>query len=200
MQPAAVQVTTVTRSDVAHRVRDAQHGDLRAFEAIVETALPGAYRLAAAILGNEADAADATQNALVAAWRELPRLRDTGAFDAWFHRILVNECRMRVRDRQRRRETPIDPLVDDGGAYPESAGLAALARSEALLSRVEALDMLEAAFEALDPEDRAMVVLHHLEDRPVAEIAASMHMPVGTVKWRLHEARGALQRALEGER
>jgi RNA polymerase sigma-70 factor (ECF subfamily) len=59
------------------------------------------------------------------------------------------------------------------------------------------MDQLEAAFEQLDPEDRAMVVLHHLEDRPLAEIAASLHMPVGTVKWRLHEARQALQRSLE---
>jgi DNA-directed RNA polymerase specialized sigma24 family protein len=42
-----------------------------------------------------------------------------------------------------------------------------------------------------------MVVLNHLEGRPLAEIAASLHMPVGTVKWRLHEARQALQRSLE---
>jgi RNA polymerase sigma-70 factor (ECF subfamily) len=65
------------------------------------------------------------------------------------------------------------------------------------LDRIEVLDLLESAFEGLDPDDRAMVVMHHLEDRPLAEIAEAMHMPVGTVKWRLHEARQALQRALE---
>ena len=58
------------------------------------------------------------------------------------------------------------------------------------------LDLLEGAFERLEPDDRAMVVLHHLEGRPLAEIAALLHMPVGTVKWRLHQARGKLQHAL----
>ena len=65
------------------------------------------------------------------------------------------------------------------------------------LDRIEVLDLLEGAFQALDPDDRAMVVMHHLQDRPLAEIAEAMHMPVGTVKWRLHEARQTLQRALE---
>ena len=65
------------------------------------------------------------------------------------------------------------------------------------LQLVEVLDLLEGAFERLEPDDRAMVVLHHLEGRPLAEIAALLHMPVGTVKWRLHQARGVLQHALE---
>jgi RNA polymerase sigma-70 factor (ECF subfamily) len=190
MQPAAVQVTEVVALNDAKRVRDARAGDVRAFEAIARAALPGAYRLASAILGSEADAADATQNALVAAWRELPRLREATSFEPWFHRILVNECRMQVRRRGRAREVP---LGDDGNPDARGAALAA-----PTLDRVEVMDLLEGAFEELDPDDRAMVVMHHLEDRPLGEIAACMHMPVGTVKWRLHEARQTLQRALEG--
>lgn len=190
MQPAAIQVTEVVALNDAKRVRDARAGDVRAFEAIARAALPGAYRLASAILGSEADAADATQNALVAAWRELPRLREVASFEPWFHRILVNECRMQVRRRGRRHEVPLD---DDATLDGRREALAA-----PTLDRVEVMDLLEGAFEELDPDDRAMVVMHHLEDRPLAEIAACMHMPVGTVKWRLHEARQTLQRALEG--
>jgi RNA polymerase sigma-70 factor (ECF subfamily) len=188
MQPPAAQVTEVVQLSDTQNVRGARSGDVRAFEVIASRKLPAAFRLASAILGNEVEAADATQNALVAAWRELPRLRECAAFDAWFHRILVNECRMQVRRRTRPREIPFDTDVrdgrNDGGETPT-------------LVKVEIMDQLEAAFEQLDPEDRAMVVLHHLEDRPLAEIAASLHMPVGTVKWRLHEARQALQRSLE---
>jgi RNA polymerase sigma-70 factor (ECF subfamily) len=187
MQPAAVQVTEIVQVSDTRNVRGARAGNVRAFEVIVSEKLPAAFRLASAILGNEAEAADATQNALVAAWRELPRLRDCATFDAWFHRILVNECRMQVRRRSMLREVPFDAGVREGrgGGGPST------------LTKVEIMDQLEAAFEQLDPEDRAMVVLHHLEDRPLAEIAASLHMPVGTVKWRLHEARQALQRSLE---
>ncbi len=190
MQPAAIQVTEVVSLSDAERVREARRGDVRAFEAIANAALPGAFRLASAILGNEALAADATQNAIVAAWRELPRLREVTGFETWFHRILANECRMQVRRQGSARELPFD---DGSGSDAHRAALAATT-----LDRGEVMDLLEGAFEQLDPEDRAMVVMHHLEDRPLAEIAACMHVPVGTVKWRLHEARQALQRALEG--
>ena len=96
---------------------------------------------------------------------------------------------MQIRRNARSREVPLEPdRADDSDGDPRAADT---------LGRVEALDLLELAFEQLDPEDRAMVVLHHLEDRPLAEIAESLHMPVGTVKWRLHEARQELQRALE---
>lgn len=188
MQPAAIRVTEVVTTSETTLVRRARGGDAAAFEALAVTCLPGAYRLSAAILGSETAAADATQNALMAAWRELPRLRDEHLFEAWFHRILVNECRMHVRRLVRAREVALDGVAESAGGWAQAAET---------LDRVEVMDLLETAFEQLDADDRAMVVMHHLEGRPLAEIAASLHMPVGTVKWRLHEARQALQRALE---
>ena len=75
MQPVSVTVTEIgvpSHTTLVHRARG---GDLAAFDAIAASRLPGAYRLAAAILGNEGEAADATQEALVAAWRGLPGCR-----------------------------------------------------------------------------------------------------------------------------
>jgi RNA polymerase sigma-70 factor (ECF subfamily) len=189
MQPVAVRVTEVVEATDTTLVRRARAGDTAAFESMVAIQLPAAFRLASAILGGEAVAADATQNALLAAWRELPHLRKDDGFDTWFRQILVNECRMEVRRRARDGANPIQ-----AGASPDTISAA---RAAATLDRAEVMDVLEGAFEQLDAEDRAMVVMHHLEDRPLAEIAASLHMPVGTVKWRLHEARQALQHALE---
>ena len=82
MQPATAQVTETVLPDDAGLVRRASAGDAAAFEAIAADRLPGAFRLASAILGSEADAADATQNALLAAWRQLPQLREIDRFDA----------------------------------------------------------------------------------------------------------------------
>ena len=107
MQPVTVQVSDAIRPDDAGLVRRARDGDAEAFDAIAASRISDAYRLAAAILGSQAAAADATQNALLAAWRELPHLRDLDRFDAWFHRILVNECRMQVRHESRRREVEL---------------------------------------------------------------------------------------------
>src|SRR5262245_32025157 len=191
MQPVTARVTEVGSTDDQGLVRRARDGDAGAFDAVAASRMPGAFRLACAILGDEADAADATQNALLAAWRELPRLIDASRFDAWFQRILVNECRMRMRRDRSRRERPLEDDDEEG------LGSLVQARTSAFIDRVELLDRLETAFELLEPDDRAMVVLHHLEGRPLGEIAALLLLPVGTVKWRLHEAREVLRRALE---
>jgi len=191
MQPVTVKVTEVIAPNDARDLRAARAGDSAAFEALVATRIAGAFRLAAAILGRDADAGDAVQNALVAAWRELPRLRELDRFDAWFHRILVNECRMQLRRTSRSRE-----VYEGTGSTSPWDGIDDLAQTSSL-ERIEVLDLLEGAFQTLDADDRALVVMHHLEGRPLAEIAAAVHMPVGTVKWRLHEARQILQRALE---
>jgi RNA polymerase sigma factor (sigma-70 family) len=60
-------------------------------------------------------------------------------------------------------------------------------------------DTIARSFDRLRPQDRAILVLHHVEERPVAEIARSLGIPVGTAKWRLHAARNALERAMEAE-
>ena len=191
MEPVTIRVTDVIRLDDQGLIQRARGGDADAFDAVAARRIPDAYRLASAILGSQAAAADATQNALLAAWRELPRLRDVDSFDAWFHRILVNECRMQVRHQSRLRE------VELAEAGPDATAPHPVSRDASTFELVEVLDLLEGAFERLEPDDRAMVVLHHLEGRPLTEIASLLHMPVGTVKWRLHQARGILQHALE---
>ena len=70
MPPVTVQLTEVIRRDDMGLVRRARDGDAEAFDAIAMAFLPDAYRLASAILGGEAEAADASQNAFVAAWRD----------------------------------------------------------------------------------------------------------------------------------
>jgi RNA polymerase sigma factor (sigma-70 family) len=173
-------------------VERAQAGDREAFEALLDRWLATAYRTACAILGDEADARDATQDAFLRAWRGLPRLRDPDRFDAWLSRILVNRCRT-LRGRRHRatvREIHLsvlperqEPSIRDGPwADPPTS-----------------LDVVERAFERISVGDRTLLVLHHLDHHSVAEIAARLRIPVGTAKSRLFAARHALQRALEVE-
>ena len=174
-------------------VERARAGDRAAFERLVERRLDRAYRTARAILGNDADARDATQEAFLDAWRQRARLRDPARFDAWLGRILVNSCRETLRGRRRRavREIAAGDLLDPLDAVP--------ARDPAPDERTASLDTLERAFERLPAPERAILVLHHLEHQPLAEIAATLDVPVGTVKSRLHAARHSLERALEAE-
>ena len=174
----------MTELDLVGRAR---HGDLDAFSALASGRLGAMTRTATAILGDESEARDAVQEALISIWRELPRLRDVDRFDAWAGRILVNACRqaLKRRTRSRVREIPI-----------QSDTMAGTAGREGSLGSLEALNR---AFERLDAEQRAILVMHHLEDRPLSEIAGVLGIPVGTAKSRLFTARQALQQALDRE-
>lgn len=171
-------------------IRRAQDGDVEAFTALVAGRIDPMTRTAMAILGHEADARDAVADALGSVWRGLPQLRDPLAFEAWSTRILVYACRRRLRGRghERVREVAID--ADSGLEELATPGPA-----DAVGERIA----LERAFDRLDADARAILVLHHLDGRPLAEVAAVLGVPVGTAKSRLFAARGALERALERE-
>jgi RNA polymerase sigma-70 factor (ECF subfamily) len=178
-------------------IRRARDGDRHAFDRLVAARLPQAFRLAKAITGHAGDAEDVTQEAFLQAWRNLPRLRDPERFDAWFGRILVNEARMALRRRDRVMTVPIDPIdVRDDEARRGHVPSA----HDPSIEGVAHSDALQRAINRLSPEQRTILALHHLEERPVAEIAAFLGIPVGTAKWRLYEARAALERAMETQR
>lgn len=187
MEPVIARSGPATATGDPMVIERARAGDPTAFEQLIASRIDPLFRSAWAILGNEADARDATQDACLSAWRELPRLRDIERFDAWLGRILVNSCRMLLRRRGRIREI----------AMPDSLDLTAPTSSGP--SSVDDADLVARAFDRLDPDARALLVLHHLQHEPVGRIAATLGVPVGTVKWRLYAARGALERALKGE-
>jgi RNA polymerase sigma-70 factor (ECF subfamily) len=150
--------------------------------------------MAVAITRSESDARDATQEACVLAWRELPRLRDHHRFDSWLSQILVNSCRMLLRGK--RRETIREISMDDPLRPPTHEQPAVTAE----VDRFGETEAIQTAFGRLDPAVRSLLVLHYVDGRPLAEIAEVMGSPVGTIKWRLSNARSALEKALKVER
>lgn len=200
---ATLAARTLGLPDRALVVR-AAGGDHDAFDQLVGPRFAPALRTAHAILRAEEDARDAVQDAFVSAWQELPRLRDPEQFDAWLGRILVNRCRSVLRHRKvvRVREVPLE-LDADRSREPGAAAAGSRYREpgvEGGQAGVADADAVRRAFDRLDPDARVLIVLHHVEERPIADIAALAGIPEGTVKWRLHAARKALERALERER
>jgi len=191
---------TAARGGVSIAPRDgellrlAAGGDADAFDALLRPRLDRLFRMAVAITRHESDAHDATQQACVLAWRELPRLRDHDRFDAWLSQILVNSCRGLLRTHRRR---SIREVSMDDPLRPTTHSEATAAAEGDQFGEAEAI---RAAFERLAPTVRSLLVLHYVEGRPLAEIAMILGSPVGTVKWRLSNARGALEKALKAER
>lgn len=169
----------------------ARRGDADAFALLIASRERPMGRLAMAILGNAADADDALQEALTSIWLGLPGLRDTERFGVWADRIVVNACRLTLRRRVRARIRLTDvALVDDERAVSGDPAF-----DERLVRRAA----IDQAFGRLNASERAILALHHLEDRPLIEIAGILDIPNGTVKSRLHAARKALERAMNAE-
>jgi RNA polymerase sigma-70 factor, ECF subfamily len=178
-------------------VERARRGDADAFVALIEERHVAMTRVAAAILRDPADVADALQETLLSLWRELPSLRSAAAFPAWADRVLVNACRLVLRRRARRR---IREIALPGGAVGVLEAVETIGgRAGAFDADLAERDAFDRAFETLDPDGRAILVLHHLEGRSVADIASVLGVPEGTAKSRLFTARRRLEEALERE-
>jgi RNA polymerase sigma-70 factor (ECF subfamily) len=166
----------------------ARAGDGEAFGELVRRYQDTVYTLAVRLVGPDL-AADVAQEALLRAWRALPRFRGEAAFSTWLHRITVNTAwTLRRRDRRHLAE-PLVGDFEDAGPLPERAG--ELAEARAVLRR---------AITALNPGQRAVVVLRDLYGWSGAETARELGITETTVKVRLHRARRRLRSLLEVER
>lgn len=178
-------------------VERARRGDADAFVALIEERQVAMTRVATAILRDPADVADALQETLLSLWRELPTLRSSEAFPAWADRILVNACRLVLRRRGRRR---LREIALPGQATPGPGAFEPRdVHGRSLETELAERDAFDRAFETLDVDARAILVLHHLEGRPISSIAAALRIPSGTAKSRLFTARRRLEEALARE-
>lgn len=171
----------------AQLVEQAMRGDQSAFETLAAQSVDRCYALAYRILRDPHRAEDATQQALLGAWRDLPSLKHADRFDAWLYRLVVHACYVEARGTRRwnaraARVRFIKPASDDGDPATEVADR----------------DELNDAFRRLSPEHRAVVVLHHHLGYSLTEIAATLAIPEGTARSRLHygvrHLRGVLDR------
>ena len=169
-------------------IREAQGGRAEAFEVLVEHYGPNIYRLATAIVGPD-EARDIAQETFIAAWRDLPGLRDPDRFEPWLRRILVNRSRNALRSRQRR---PTISLSVPGPADH-------LAGAVDFRDAADARQALDGAFATLSGDQRAVIALHYGADLSISEAAASMGIRAGTAKSRLNAALRRLRAAVEGQ-
>ncbi len=167
-------------------VERAMAGDHDAFAALARASIGRLFSAARLILRDDGRAEDATQEALVAAWRDLSALRDPDRFEAWLHRLLVRACYREAR-RERRQwaiELEVRPLE---ATFPDPA--------IDLTDR----DQVERGFHRLDADQRIVLVLHYYLGLSLDEAADALGIPPGTVRSRLHRATAAMRAALEAD-
>ena len=166
-----VLATPPIRTGETLLVERARRGDREAFADLVDAVSRPTFRTAMAILGNEADARDATQDIFLRAWRNLPELREPDHFSAWFGRIVVNTCRTAIRGRRRRivREISVGALPGEGEQLAS--------RANPHDDRTADLDLVERALDRLSLADRTLLALHHFEHLSLGEIGERLGVP-----------------------
>ena len=157
------------------------------------------YTLALRLSGSAADAQDIAQDAFLRAIRGLANFREDSAAATWLYRITMNVWKNRVRSEKRRafwKTFSLDQGKEDGsGARPLQIAAPEPPADAALEQRAEK-EILEKALAALEPEDRAILVLREIEGRSYEEIAGIAELQLGTVKSRISRAREALRRKM----
>jgi RNA polymerase sigma factor (sigma-70 family) len=169
----------------ARTVMAARGGDEQAFARLVDLEAPAAYRLALSIVRSPTEAEDAVQDAFVQAWRRIDSLRDPDRWSAWFRRLLVRCAVEHARRRHLVREVDLELALD-------------VPRFDPLPHPADWLALL-AAFDRLDPTDRAILSLRFFADLEMEDVARALGIPLGTAKSRLHRALGRLRERLGHE-
>jgi RNA polymerase sigma-70 factor (ECF subfamily) len=161
-------------------VAAAQAGDRDALDALLRRHHDRIHALARRLTGNDADAADATQEALIAIVRGLPRFDQRAAFGTWAYRVATNACLDELRRRSRRPRPDPDAFltVASGASDP----------GDVVSARLD----VDAALAILPPEFRAAVVLRDLCALDYAEIGEVLGIPPGTVRSRIARGRAAM--------
>lgn len=193
MQPDAGTLETALRA--------AQRGDVAAFNTLVVVYQRQLFNVCFRTLGNSEDAADATQDALLSAFRALKTFNGPpGGLRAWLLRIAVNACYDHLRRRHRRPAESLDAFV--GSADPEQEVSAADRLADPGVGpeqhslTAETARNIQAAIDRLPPDQRLTVILCDVQGLSYDEASAAMSVELGTVKSRLSRARAQLRELL----
>jgi RNA polymerase sigma-70 factor (ECF subfamily) len=181
-------------------IQDAKRGDLAAFNSLVLAYQENVFNTALRILGDDEQAADASQDAFISAFRSLNSFRG-GSFRAWLMRTVTNTCLDELRRRKRRPTTPLEPETSDGEEVESPSWLADPSASpEEQLDQAELEHAIQHCLDALPVDFRSVVVLADIQGLDYAEVASAVRKPLGTIKSRLARARLRLRDCLQSFR
>lgn len=173
-------------------IRAAQNGDVAAFNQIVRAYQTQVYRTAYRVLGEQASAEDATQDAFVSAFKHIRAYRG-GSFKAWLLRIVTNACYDQLRVKQRRPTASLDAMLIDPDNPAPGIDHAAPESPQDFAERQELNSTIQAGLATLPPDQRMTLILVDIEGLSYEQVAQAMQTNIGTVKSRLSRARLALR-------
>jgi RNA polymerase sigma-70 factor (ECF subfamily) len=179
-------------------ISDAQGGNLDAFNTLILHYQDSVFNTALRILGDEDQAADASQEAFISAFKSIASFRG-GSFKGWLMRTVTNACYDELRRQKRRPTTPLEPDTDDGEEMDSPRWLADPNMTPAQQAEADEVEhAIQHCLNNLPLEFKTVVVMADIQGMDYTEVAAAIRVPLGTIKSRLARARLRLRECLQG--
>lgn len=180
-------------------LRKVRQRDEKAFQEIVELYRDRVYNLTFRMMGNAEDAEDVAQEVFISVFKNIDSFRGDAKFSTWLYRVAANHCKNRIKylaRRHDRQKDQFDETIDRDQASGALMGPSSSPRPDARLETLELEQVMRAAIQSLDENQRLLVVLRDIEELSYEEICAITELPQGTVKSRLHRARVELRKKM----
>jgi len=171
-------------------------GNRDAYRVLVASHYQFAFRIACRITGDPDDAEEVAQEAFLRAYMQLSTFRQDSSFSTWVNRIAMNQALNLVERRKRDLLQACDAIADSSGQDDAVQLADGKAGPERLLLDREFTSLRQAAMATLTPMERTAFTLRHMEELPIAEIAAALRIPANSAKQAVFRAVSKLRRAL----
>jgi RNA polymerase sigma-70 factor (ECF subfamily) len=178
-------------------ITDSQGGNLDAFNTLILHYQDSVFNTALRILGDEDQAADASQEAFISAFKSIASFRG-GSFRAWLMRTVTNACYDELRRQKRRPTTPLEPDTEDGEEMDSPKWLADPGMTPDQKAEADEVEhAIQHCLNNLPLEFKTVVVMADIQGMDYTEVAAAVRVPLGTIKSRLARARLRLRECLQ---
>ncbi len=176
-------------------IQKSKSGDVKSFETLIGRYQKMAYNVAYRIMGNEEDAKDMTQEALIKVYRYLDKFRMDSSFSTWMYRIVMNTCKDHLR-KKKLKVTSIDKLIETSDGSMQVEIKDDKRTPEELLISKEVSNEVQNALQSVNEKNRIVVVLRDIKGFSYSEISEIIDVPVGTIKSRINRGRQELKSIL----
>lgn len=178
-------------------IKKSQSGDVESFELLISSYDKRAYNIAYRIMGNDEDAKDMAQDALIRVFKSLKDFKGQAAFSTWLYRIVTNVCLDELRRRKNEKYVSIDSTIhtDSGELHMELCS--DKETPESIYEVVEQREMIRKAIRELNEDYRSVIVLRDIQGFSYEEISGILSCSLGTVKSRINRGRAMLRDKLK---
>ena len=180
-------------------VKKSQSGDVESFELLISSYDKRAYNIAYRVMGNEEDAKDMAQEALLRVFKSIKDFKGQSSFSTWLYRIVTNVCLDELRRRKNEKYVSMDSTIqtDSGELHMELCS--DKETPEIVYERVEQRELIKRAISELNEDYKSVIVLRDIQGFSYEEISNMLDCSLGTVKSRINRARNMLREKLKSD-